>query len=174
MHGAANKSFEVCRTRQTPQDEDLGVETLPDPTLQRLLVRATLSLPAPILRALSGGGVVYQGAIAVDGTGNWLALNELAAEAGSEEFPYVVPNGKPLTAAQILGGHASDPFYIDIANYTDFYRLRASLTDVVPQNPRMRRYDWPSAHAPAPTVLIYRGRCDPPAMDHLFGESVLL
>jgi hypothetical protein len=96
------------------------------------------------------GGVVYQGAIAVDGTGNWLALNELAAEDGSEEFPYVVPNGKPLTAAQILGGHASDPFYIDIANYTDFYRLRASLTDVVPQNPRMRRYDWPSAHAPAP------------------------
>jgi hypothetical protein len=96
------------------------------------------------------GGVVYQGAIAVDGTGNWLALNELAAEAGSEEFPYVVPDGKPLTAAQILGGHASDPFYIDIANYTDFYRLRASLTDVVPQNPRVRRYDWPSAHAPAP------------------------
>jgi hypothetical protein len=96
------------------------------------------------------GGVVYQGAIAVDGTGNWLALNELAAEAGSEEFPYVVPNGKPLTASQILGGHASDPFYIDIANYTDFYRLRASLTDVVPKNPRMRRYDWPSAHAPAP------------------------
>jgi len=96
------------------------------------------------------GGVVYQGAIAVDGTGNWLALNELAAEAGSEEFPYVVPDGKPLTAAQLLGGHASDPFYIDIANYTDFYRLRASLTDVLPQNPRMRRYDWPSAHAPAP------------------------
>ena len=96
------------------------------------------------------GGVVFQGAIAVDGTGNWLALNELAAGAGSEEFPYVVPNGKPLAAAQILGGHASDPFYIDITNYTDFYRLRASLTDVVPQNPRMRRYDWPSAHAPAP------------------------
>ena len=44
----------------------------------------------------------------------------------------------------------SDPFYIDIANYTDFYRLRASLTDVDTKNPRMRRYDWPSAHAPAP------------------------
>jgi hypothetical protein len=96
------------------------------------------------------GGVVYQGAIAVDGTGNWLALNELAAQAGSKQFPYVVPDGKPLRATDILGGHASDPFYIDIANYTDFYRLRASLTDVAPKNPRMRRYDWPSAHAPMP------------------------
>jgi hypothetical protein len=96
------------------------------------------------------GGAVYQGAIAVDGTGNWLALNELAAEAGVKEFPYVVPDGKPLRASEILGGHASDPFYIDIANYTDFFRLRASLTDVAPKNPRMRRYDWPSAHAPMP------------------------
>jgi hypothetical protein len=96
------------------------------------------------------GGVVFQGAIAVDGTGNWLALNELAAEAGSKQFPYVVPDGRPLRASEILGGHASDPFYIDIANYTDFYRLRASLTDVDTKNPRMRRYDWPSAHAPAP------------------------
>jgi len=96
------------------------------------------------------GGAVYQGAIAVDGTGNWLALNELAAQAGVKEFPYVVPDGRPLRASDILGGHASDPYYIDIANYTDFYRLRASLTDIEPKNARMRRYDWPSAHAPAP------------------------
>jgi hypothetical protein len=96
------------------------------------------------------GGAVFQGAIAVDGTGNWLAINELAAAAGVKEFPYLVPDGKPLHASDILGGHVSDPFYIDIANYTDFYRLRASLTDVDTKNPRMRRYDWPSAHAPAP------------------------
>jgi hypothetical protein len=96
------------------------------------------------------GSAVFQGAIAVDGTGNWLALNELAAQAGAKEFPYVVPDAKPLNASDILSGHLSDPFYIDIANYTDFYRLRASVTDVVPKNPRMRRYDWPSAHAPAP------------------------
>ena len=98
----------------------------------------------------SDGGAVFQGAIAVDGTGNWLAINELAAAAGVKEFPYLVPDAKPLRASEILGGHASDPFYIDIANYTDFYRLRASLTDVDTKNPRMRRYDWPSAHAPAP------------------------
>jgi hypothetical protein len=96
------------------------------------------------------GGAVFQGAIAVDGTGNWIAINSLGAQAGSKEFPYVVPDAKPLAASEILGGHASDPFYIDIANYTDFYRLRASLTDVDTKNPRIRRYDWPSAHAPAP------------------------
>jgi hypothetical protein len=110
------------------------------------------------------GGAVFQGAIAVDGTGNWLAINELAAAAGVKEFPYLVPDGKPLRASEILGGHASDPFYIDIANYTDFYRLRASLTDVDAKNPRMRRYDWPSAHAPAPidqsSASARAGRCN--------------
>jgi hypothetical protein len=96
------------------------------------------------------GRAVFQGAIAVDGTGNWLAINELATVAGIQEFPYLVADGKPLAAAAILRRPTSDPFYIDIANYTDFYRLRASLTDVAPQNPRMRRYDWPSPHAAAP------------------------
>jgi hypothetical protein len=96
------------------------------------------------------GGAVFQGAIAVDGTGNWIALNELAAQAGSKQFPYVVPDAKPLHFSDIISGHASDPFYVDIANYTDFYRLRASLTDIDARNPRARRYDWPSAHAPAP------------------------
>src|SRR5579872_1143749 len=98
----------------------------------------------------NNGGAVFQGAIAVDGTGNWIAINELAAQTGVKEFPYVVPDAKPLRASDIIGGHVSDPFYIDIANYTDFYRLRASLTDVDAKNPRIRRYDWPSAHAPQP------------------------
>src|SRR5581483_9714129 len=75
------------------------------------------------------GHAVFDGAIAVDGTGNWIALNQLAAENGSQEFPYLLPNGKPLAAAKLLSRPESDPFYIDIANYTDFYRLRASLTD---------------------------------------------
>jgi hypothetical protein len=96
------------------------------------------------------GIAVFQGAIAVDGTGNWIAINELAAQAGTQEFPYVVPDAKPLKLSDIISGHASDPFYVDIANYTDFYRLRASLTDVETKMPRTRRYDWPSAHAPAP------------------------
>jgi hypothetical protein len=96
------------------------------------------------------GKAVFDGAIAVDGTGNWLALNQLAAANGSDEFPYVVPNGKPLDAAALLTRPQSDPYYIDIANYTDFYRLRASLTDRVTPSERMRRYDWPGPHAAAP------------------------
>jgi hypothetical protein len=96
------------------------------------------------------GKPVFDGAIAVDGTGNWLALNQLAAENGSDEFAYVVPNAKPLDATALLTRPQSDPFYIDIANYTDFYRLRASVTDRVPPSARMRRYDWPSPHAAAP------------------------
>jgi len=96
------------------------------------------------------GRAVFGGAIAVDGAGNWLALNQLAAASGIEEFPYVVPDGKPLATADILKRPASDPFYIDIANYTDFYRLRASVTDAISQNAKARRYDWPSPHAAAP------------------------
>jgi hypothetical protein len=96
------------------------------------------------------GKAVFDGAIAVDGTGNWIALNQLAAENGSDEFAYVVPNAKPLDAAALLTRPQSDPFYIDIANYTDFYRLRASVTDRIPPSARARRYDWPSPHAAAP------------------------
>jgi hypothetical protein len=96
------------------------------------------------------GRPVFNAAIAVDGTGNWLALNQLAAANGSDEYPYVVPNAKPLDAAALLTRPQSDPYYIDIANYTDFYRLRASLTDHFPSLVRMRRYDWPGPHAAAP------------------------
>jgi hypothetical protein len=96
------------------------------------------------------GRPVFNGAIAVDGTGNWLALNQLAAANGSDEYPYVVPNAKPLDGTALLTRPQSDPYYIDIANYTDFYRLRASLTDHFPSLVRMRRYDWPGPHAAAP------------------------
>jgi hypothetical protein len=33
-----------------------------------------------------------------------------------------------------------------VANYTDFYRLRAGLTDTRDPPPGVRRYDWPSPH----------------------------
>ena len=92
---------------------------------------------------------IFDGAIAVDGAGNWLALNQLAAASGSDEHPYVVPNGKPLEAELLLKRPESDPYHIDIANYTDFYRLRASLTDRAELPVRARRYDWPSPHAAA-------------------------
>jgi Alpha/beta hydrolase domain len=96
------------------------------------------------------GDPVFGGAIAVDGTGTWLALNQLAAANDSAEFPYVVPNGKPIGAAELLSKQPQPFYYIDIANYTDFYRLRASITDRADLSERMRRYDWPSPHAAAP------------------------
>lgn len=94
------------------------------------------------------GGPVFQGALAIDGTGNWLALNRLAAMAHAQEAPYFAPGAKPLTAAQLLFRPNSDPFYVDVANYTDFYRVHASLTDTADLPARMRRYDWPSPHHP--------------------------
>ena len=108
---------------------------------------------------------MFDGAIAVDGTGNWLALNQLAAENESNEYPYVLPNGKLLTPSALLKRPESDPYYIDIANYTDFYRLRASLTDEEVARPaRMRRYDWPSPHARVgggrASRARTRGRCN--------------
>jgi len=92
----------------------------------------------------SGRGV-FDGAIAVDGNGGWLAINQLAA--GAPQTPYVLPNGVPLTLGQLLSRPKSDPVFVDVANYTDYYRLRASvsLSDPVPDG--AFRYDWPSPHA---------------------------
>lgn len=96
----------------------------------------------------AGGGRVFDAAIAIDGVGGWLAINDLAARRGVERpFAYVVPNGAPLSRAELLRRPASDPLYIDVANYTDFYRLRAGLTAIDESDARFRRYDWPAPHA---------------------------
>jgi hypothetical protein len=103
----------------------------------------------------STGGAVFRGALAIDGTGNWLALNRLAAAVHTREAPYFAPNARPLSASQLLSRAKSDPFYIDVANYTDFYRVHASLTDTADLPARMRRYDWPSPHHPINTSPDY-------------------
>lgn len=89
---------------------------------------------------------VFDAAIAVDGAGGWLAINNLAAERGEEMRPYVAPNGKPLSRRELLSRPRTDPLYVDIANYTDFYRLRAGLTSVDFSGRKFRRYDFPAAH----------------------------
>ena len=98
---------------------------------------------------ITGNGV-FQGAIGIDGTGNWLAINTLGAAAGAPMNAYVDPlpnaGASPLSTNQLLSRPASDPFYIDVANYTDFYRVFASLTDVQSASARTRRYDWPGPH----------------------------
>ncbi len=91
---------------------------------------------------------VYGGAIAMDGTGNWLAINQLAKANHTPQQPYVDPvNPSVLTAKDLLHRPKTDPFFIDVANYTDFYRVHASLTDTSDLPEDMRRYDWPSPHA---------------------------
>lgn len=90
---------------------------------------------------------VFDGAIAVDGIGNWLAINNIAAARGvTKQTPYVDPNGRPLSKAELMSRPRTDPVYIDVANYTDFYRLRAGITSVKVQTRNFRRYDMPSMH----------------------------
>lgn len=91
---------------------------------------------------------VYAGAIALDGTGNWLAINQLAKANHTPQQPYVDPlDPRVLTAKELLHNPKTDPFFIDVANYTDFYRVHASLTDTTDLPENMRRYDWPTPHA---------------------------
>jgi hypothetical protein len=94
------------------------------------------------------GSRVFDAAFAIDGTGNWLAINQLAARNGVSQHPYLEPDGVPLSIGELTHRPPSDPIFVDVANYTDFYRLRASLTDIPPASERFRRYDWPSPHAP--------------------------
>lgn len=110
-------------------------------------------------------GPVFDAAIAIDGTGNWLALNNIAAKRGLAEHPYVDPNGVPLSLHDILHRPQSDPLYIDVANYTDFYRVRASVTDRAVTAAKSRRYDWPSAHAAirgakAASIVFGKQKCN--------------
>ena len=90
-------------------------------------------------------GPVYDAALAVDGTGNRLAINQLAGSA--PQTPYVLQDGVPLTTQQLLTRPGSDPVYVDIANYTDYYRTRASVSAQGALPAYARRYDFPSPHA---------------------------
>lgn len=102
----------------------------------------------------SGAGV-YTAALAVSGTGNWLAINQLAGE--ESQRPYLLENGVPLPYDRILTRPGSDPLYVDVATYTDYYRLRASVTAEADRGPDVRRYDWPAPHAgPAyPDAMVF-------------------
>jgi len=92
------------------------------------------------------GKAIFQGAISVDGLGHWMALNNLAAKHDIPQHPYIAPNEKPLQRAELLSRPDTDPVFVDVAAYTDFYRLRASLSDVATTTPKYRRYDIPGPH----------------------------
>jgi hypothetical protein len=93
------------------------------------------------------GSGVYGGAVAYLSAGNWLALNRLA-DNGVPQYPYVRPARAPLTASEILSRPESDPFYVDITSYTEYYRLRGSVFASAPLPERARHYDVPAPHGP--------------------------
>jgi len=92
------------------------------------------------------GKAIFQGAISVDGLGHWMALNNLAATHNVEQHPYIAADEKPLQKAELLSRPETDPVFVDVAAYTDFYRLRAGLSDVAVTTPKYRRYDIPGPH----------------------------
>ncbi len=91
------------------------------------------------------GTGVYDAALALDGTGNWLAINQLAD--GAPQTPYALPDGEPLRYDELLTRPDSDPLFVDVAAYTDYYRLRAGLTRQDDPPAGVVRYDWPAPHA---------------------------
>ncbi len=139
---------------RTPQTQVTG-ERLP-PQAYRYLMLGGISQSAWFVNAFIAEGFnvdplnqqrVFDAAIAVDGVGNWLAINNIAAARGVVvQKPYVDPNGKPLSRDELMTRSHTDPLYVDIANYTDFYRLRAGLTSVRGTGRKYRRYDFPSMH----------------------------
>lgn len=109
--------------------------------------------------ALPGGGRAYDQALTIDGNGNWMAINQLAGSGVQD--PYLRPDGRPLSYARILRRPRTDPLLVDVANYTDFYRLRAGLTSVKAPPRGVRRYDWPSPHQSFPPAVVFDAlRCN--------------
>ena len=102
------------------------------------------------------GKAVYQGLFTRDGTGNVLAVNKAAGSG--PQAPYPLPDAIPLTPSQLLSRPESDPVVVDVAAYTDFYRLRASVFAAAPGVRGLHRYAVAAAHAPAggyPDALIF-------------------
>jgi len=91
------------------------------------------------------GRRVFDGVIAVNGHGNWVAINRLAQD-GRPETPYVRPNGVPLTPQELLSRPYSDPLFVNVGAFTDYFRLRASLFQEALPHPGIRHYDWPYPH----------------------------
>ena len=93
------------------------------------------------------GHSVYEAAFTRDGVGNVLAINHVAQ--GGEQFPYLRPDAVPLRPTELLSRPSSDPLLVDIAAYTDYYRLRASLFAQAQRVSGLYRYAVAAAHAPA-------------------------
>ena len=106
--------------------------------------------------ALPGGGRAFDRAITVDGTGNWMA-DQPAGPAPARQDPYLRADGRPLPYRRLLRRPRTDPLLVDVANLTDFHRLRAGLTDARRPPRGVLRYDWPSPHQSFPPAVVFAG-----------------
>src|SRR3954466_11582324 len=95
---------------------------MPDPVVQKLALRTLTSLPSPILRALSGGGVVYHGGRTLDPVMQFLAYAarnapqlwtlpvEEARRAAAQTFAAVAPRpGRGVTWEALRVDGAAGP-----------------------------------------------------------------
>ena len=103
--------------------------------------------------AAPGGGRAFTHALTIDGNGNWMAINDYAGKG--PENAYLRPNGRPFSYRRMLRRPRTDPRLVDVANYTDFYRLRAGLTDTAAPPAGVHRYDWASPHQSFGPSLVF-------------------
>ncbi|WP_411287043.1 alpha/beta hydrolase [Phenylobacterium sp.] len=84
---------------------------------QRLILRTLLSLPAPLLRLMSGGGVVYQGGRTLDPRFQFLAAQARRAPALSTLSPEEVRRGEVAGLGPVMGdpepGVACEPLAVE-------------------------------------------------------------
>lgn len=96
------------------------------------------------------GRRVFDAAFTKDGAGNWLAINQLNQRRGDPtQTPYVQPDGVPLTYDRLLTRPKTDPLLVDSVAYTDYYRVRASISGQGKIPSTVHRYDFAMAHASA-------------------------
>ena len=76
---------------------------MPSPATQRMVVRTLLSLPVPVLRLMSGGGVVYQGGRTLDPRLQYLASQARGAPPMNTLSPEEARRGSAATLALVSG-----------------------------------------------------------------------
>ncbi len=78
---------------------------MPSPATQRMVVRKLLSLPTPVLRLMSGGGVVYQGGRTLDPRLQYLAAQSRSAPPMNT----LSPEEARRASASAISAMAGDP-----------------------------------------------------------------
>ena len=90
---------------------------MPSPATQRLIVRALLSLPSPVLRLMAGGGVVYQGGRTLDPRLQFLAAQARNAPSMATLSPVdarrAIAQGLAALAGDLEPGVRVEPIIIE-------------------------------------------------------------